>query len=92
MQLHLGVTVTADDARVMISMAGRLPDGDFRDAIIAMLIREAAVAKDTGMFPADLIATIAQLEADTSNRPGTGLRIDPSDDTALQGCPAKASP
>ena len=90
MQLHLGVTVTADDARVMIGMAGRLPDGEFRDAIIAMLIREAAVAKDSGTFPADLIAAIAQLEADTRNRPGTGLRIDPCRRHGAAGCAAKA--
>ena len=92
MQLHLGVTVTAGDARVMISMAGRLPDGEFRDAIIAMLIREAAVAKSSDAFPADLIATVAQLEADTRNRPGTGLRIDPSDDTALRAALLKRVP
>jgi len=92
MQLHLGVTVTADDAQVMISMAGRLPDGEFRDAIIAMLIREAAVAKDSDAFPAGLIAVIAQLEADTRNRPGTGLRIDPSDDTALRAALQKRVP
>ena len=92
MQLHLGVTVTADDAQVMISITGRLPDGEFRDAIIAMLIREAAVAKDSDTFPADLIAAIAQLEADTRNRPGTGLRIDPSDDTALLAALQKRVP
>lgn len=92
MQLHLGITVTADDAQVMISMAGRLPDGEFRDATIAMLIREAAVAKDSGTFPADLIGAIAQLEADTRNRPGTGLRIDPSDDTALRAALQKRVP
>lgn len=92
MQLHLGVTVTAADAQVMISMAGRLPDGEFRDAIIAMLIREAAVAKDSDIFPADLITAIAQLEADTMNRPGTGLRIDPSDDTALRAALKKRVP
>ena len=92
MQLHLGVTVTADDAQVMLSIAGRLPDGEFRDAVIAMLIREAAVAKDSEMFPVDVIAAIAQLEADTVNRPGTGLRIDPSDDTALQAALQKRVP
>jgi hypothetical protein len=92
MQLHLGVTVTADDAQVMISITGRLPDGEFRDAIIAMLIREAAVAKGSDTFPADLIAAIAQLEADTRNRPGTGLRIDPSDDTALRAALQKRVP
>ncbi len=92
MQLHLGVTVTADDAQVMISITGRLPDGEFRDAIIAMLIREAAVARDSEVYPADLIAAIAQLEADTRNRPGTGLRIDPSDDTALRAALQKRVP
>lgn len=92
MQLHLGVTVTAEDAQVMISIAGRLPDGEFRDAVIAMLIREAAAAKDSDTLPANLIAAIAQLEADTENRPGTGLRIDPSDDTALQAALRKRVP
>lgn len=92
MQLHLGVPVTADDAQVMIGLAGRLPDGEFRDAVIAMLIREAALAKTTGTFPADLITAVAQLEADTGNRPGTGLRFDPSDDTALQAALEKKVP
>jgi hypothetical protein len=92
MQLHLGVTVTADDVQVMISITGRLPDGEFRDAIIAMLIRESAVARDSDTFPADLIAAIAQLEAGTRNRPGTGLRIDPSDDAALRGALQKRVP
>jgi hypothetical protein len=92
MQLHLGITVTAGDAQVMISIAERLPDGEFRDATIAMLIREAAVAKDTGTFPTGLITAIAQLEASTRNRPGTGLRIDPSDDTALRSALHKRVP
>jgi hypothetical protein len=84
MQLHLGVPVSAGAARVMIGLAGRLPDGELRDAIIAVLIREAALAQSAGTFPADLIAAIAQLEAATANRPGTGLRIDPGDDDALR--------
>ena len=63
MQLHVGVDVPAGAARVMIRLTGRLPDGEFRDAIIAMLIREAALAQDRGAYPADLLATIAQLEA-----------------------------
>jgi hypothetical protein len=92
MQLHLGVPVSADTARVMIGLAGRLPDGEFRDAIIAMLIREAALAQCAGTFPADLIAEIAQLEAATRDRPGTGLRIDPSDDAALRAALEKRVP
>ena len=82
MQLHVGVDVPAGAARVMIGLTGRLPDGEFRDAIIAMLIREAALAQDRGAYPADLLAAIAQLEAATASRPGTGLRIDPGDDAA----------
>ena len=69
MQLHLGVTVTAGAARVMIGLTGRLPDGEFRDAIIAMLIREAALAKDSGAFPADLIA---------ADRPARGGHREPA--------------
>ena len=76
----------------MIGLTGRLPDGEFRDAIIAMLIREAALAQDRGTFPADLIATIAQLEADTTNRPGTGLRIDPGDDAQLRAALEQKAP
>jgi len=34
MQLHVGVDVPAGAARVMIGLTGRLPDGEFRDAVI----------------------------------------------------------
>jgi hypothetical protein len=42
--------------------------------------------------PPTLIAAIAQLEAGTRNRPGTGLRIDPSDDAALRAALQKRVP
>jgi hypothetical protein len=92
MQLHLGIPVSADAARVMIGLAGRLPDGEFRDAVIAMLIREAALAQRDGTFPPDLIAAIAELEAATRDRPRTGLRIDPGDDAALRAALEKRTP
>ena len=92
MQLHLGVTVTAADARVMISLVRRQPDGDFRDAIIAMLIREVVLAEKTGSFPGDVIAAVARLEEETRDRPGTGLRIDPDDDDALRAALEKQQP
>ena len=92
MQLHLGVPVTPDDARVMIDLVQRQPDGEFRDAIIAMLIREAALAEQAGAFPDDVSAEIARLEAETTDRPGTGLRIDPNDDDALRAALEKQQP
>lgn len=92
MQLHLGVQVTADDARVMINLVQRQPDGEFRDAIIAMLIREAAIAEKTGSFPKDVITAITRLEEQTQDRPGTGLRIAPDDDGALRVALEKQQP
>lgn len=92
MQLHVGVDVPAGAARVMIGLTGRLPDGEFRDAIIAMLIREAALAQDRGAYPADLLAAIAQLETATASRPGTGLRIDPGDDAQLRAALEQNAP
>ena len=84
MQLHLGVPVTPEHARVMTGLVHRLPDGEFRDAIIAMLIREVALAAAHGTFPADVTTSVAQLAEQTKDRPGTGLRIDPEDETALR--------
>ncbi len=92
MQLHLGVEVIPKDARVMIDLVRRLPDGEFRDAIIAMLIREAAIAGQTGAFPDDVTTDITRLEAETADRPGTGLRIDPYDDYALRATLEKRQP
>ncbi len=40
MLLHLGASVTAEDARIMADLANRQPGGNYRDAIIALLIRE----------------------------------------------------
>lgn len=92
MQLHVGVDVPVGAARVMIGLTGRLPDGEFRDAIIAMLIREATLAQRRGAYPADLLAMIAQLEAATASRPGTGLRIDPGDDAQLRAALEQKAP
>jgi hypothetical protein len=92
MQLHLGVEVTAEDARVMIDMVRRLPDAEFRDAIVATLIREAAIAGQSGAFPGDVTTEITRLEAETAGRPGTGLRIDPDDDDAMRAALEKRQP
>lgn len=93
MQLHLGVPVVADDARVMTDLAQRQPDGEFRDAIIAMLIREVLLApQPTTPFPDDVIGAVARLEEETRNRPGTGLRIDPDDEGALRAALEKQQP
>jgi Domain of unknown function (DUF4365) len=92
MQLHLGVPVTADDARAMTSLVQRQPDGEFRDAIIAMLIREVILAEKAGSFPDDVTAAVARLEEETRDRPGTGLRIDPDDDDAVRAALGKQQP
>jgi hypothetical protein len=92
MQLHLGVPVTADDARVMVSLVQRQPDGEFRDAIIAMLIREVILAKKADSFPDDVTTAVAHLETETRDRPGIGLRIDPDDDGALRVALLKQQP
>jgi hypothetical protein len=92
MQLHLGVPVTASDARVMIGLVQRQPDGEFRDAIIAMLLREVVLAEKTSSFPADVTEAIGRLEEETRDRPGSGLRISPDDDDALRAALEKQQP
>lgn len=93
MQLHLAVPVTPDDARIMTELAQRQADGEFRDAIIAMLIREVILAPESAAaFPEDITAAVARLEEETRNRPGTGLRIDPDDDDALRAALRKQQP
>jgi hypothetical protein len=93
MQLHLGVPVTPGDARIMTGLAQRQPDGEFRDAIIAMLIREVLLAPQPATpFPGDVIGAVALLEEETRNRPGIGLRIDPDDEGALRAALEKQQP
>ncbi len=93
MQLHLGVPVTPDDARVMTGLTQRQPDGEFRDAIIALLIREVLLAPQPAtLFPDDVIGAVARLEEETGNRLGTGLRIDPDEEGALRAALEKQQP
>jgi len=92
MQLHLGVPLTPDDARTMTGLAQRQPEGEFRDAIIAMLIREVLLVPPAVPFPADVTGVVARLEEETRNRPGTGLRIDPDDEGALRAALEKQQP
>jgi hypothetical protein len=92
MQLHLGVPLTPDDARTMTGLAQRQPEGEFRDAIIAMLIREVLLVLPAVPFPDDVTGAVARLEEETRSRPGTGLRIDPDDEGALRAALKKQQP
>ena len=35
-------------------------------------------------FPGDVTAVVARIVEETQDRPGTGLRLDPKDDSALR--------
>ena len=86
MQLHLGVPLPPDDARTMIGIAERLPDGDIRDATIGLLVREVIFTRpDPGSpFPAEITDAVARLREQAGSRPGNLLRLTADDDQALR--------
>lgn len=94
MQLHLGVPLTPDDARAMTGIAHRQPDGRFRDATIALLIREVLLTppEPGAQFPADVIDAVRQLREQAENRPGSMMRLVPDNDDSLRAALASTQP
>lgn len=94
MQLHLGVPLTTDDARTMTGIAHRQPDGPFRDATIALLIREVLLTppEPGAQFPADVIDAVRQLREQAENRPGSMIRLVPDNDGSLRAALASTQP
>jgi hypothetical protein len=85
MQLHLGVALSADDARIMVGIAERQPDGDFRDATIGLLAREVLfTSPEPGSpFPSDVTDAVTRLLEQAESRPGTLLHLE-DDEEALR--------
>jgi hypothetical protein len=87
MQLHLGVRLTPDDARAMTGIAQRQPDGQFRDAVIGLLVREVLLtppAEAGTQFSADVVDGVRQLQEQAENRPGSAMRLVSDDDDSLR--------
>jgi hypothetical protein len=91
MLLHLGAPVTAEDARIMVDLANRQPDGNYRDAIIALLIREVFLNPAGTPFPKDIVDAAGHLAEQAAHRPSAGLQFI-SDDAALRAALAKDQP
>ena len=85
-QLHLGVPLTPGDAPTMIGIAARQPDGQLRDAVIALLAREVLHTQPQpgSRFPTDVVQQVRQLQEQAVNRPGGALRLQADDDSALR--------
>jgi len=94
MQLHLGVPLSPGDARTMIGIAERLPDGDVRDATIGLLVREVIFTRaDPGNpFPAETTDAVTRLREQAENRPGNLLRLTADDDQTLRAALAVTQP
>jgi hypothetical protein len=85
-QLHLGVPLSPDDARTMIGIAERQPDGDVRDATIGLLVREVIfTSPEPGSpFPSDVTDAVTRLREQAESRPGSLLRLAGDDDQTLR--------
>jgi hypothetical protein len=86
MQLHLGVPLAPDGARTMADIAQRQPDSQFRDAIIALLVREVLLTppEPGASFSADVVDAVRQLREQAEHRPGGGLQLASDDDESLR--------
>ena len=86
MQLHLGVPLSPDDARTMIGIAQRQPDGDVRDATIGLLAREVIfTAPEPGSpVPAEITDAVTRLREQAERRPGSLLSLAGDDDETLR--------
>jgi hypothetical protein len=94
MQLHLGVSLMPGDARTMVDIAQRQPDGQFRDAVIGLMVREVLLTppEPGTQFPSDVIDGVRQLQEQAENRPGSTIRLASDDDAALGAALASTQP
>jgi hypothetical protein len=94
MQLHLGVPLSSDDARTMIGIAERQPNGEVRDATIGLLVREVIfTSSEPGSpFPSDLIDAVKRLQEQAASRPGGVLRLASDDDETLRAALMPSQP
>jgi hypothetical protein len=85
-ELHLGVSLTPDDARTMTDIAQRQPDSPLRDGIISVLVREVLLTPPApgSPYPADVIDMVRQLSEQAQHRPGGGLPLASDSDESLR--------
>lgn len=80
MHLHLGVPLSDDDARVVIDLLGRQPEGELREAIVRVLAREEQLRREIGQpYPEDIAAAARDFSRSVDGRTGTGSPIDDED-------------
>ena len=93
-QLHLGVPLTPGDAHVMVGIAQRQPDGQFRDAIIGLLVREVLFTppEPGTSFSADVVDAVRQFQEQAANRPGSTVRLDSDSDDSLRAALERDQP
>jgi hypothetical protein len=91
MLLHLGTPVTADHARTMVDLANRQPGGNYRDAIIALLIREVLLNPESTPFPKDVVAAAGHLAEQAAHRPSAAIHF-VADEAALRAVLVKDRP
>ncbi len=85
-ELHLGVPLTPADAAIMAGIAERQPDGQFRDATIALLAREVlhTPPRPGESFSADVTETARRMEEQAERRSGSAARLGFDDDASLR--------
>ena len=86
MQLHLGVSLTPDDALTMVDIAQRQPDGQFRDRIIAVLVREVLLTppEPGARFSTELTESVQRLQVQVGSRRGSAIHVASDDDESLR--------
>jgi hypothetical protein len=94
MQLHLGVPLTPGDASTMASIAEHQPDGQFRDAVIGLLVREVLLSpSEPGThFADDIVDDVRQLQQQAENRPASTIRLASDDDDSLRAALESTQP
>ncbi|MFD4637389.1 DUF4365 domain-containing protein [Lentzea sp. NPDC058436] len=85
MQLHIGVSLSADDALLMVDLVRRLPPGDLRSAIIGHLVSEVFHAP-TGDYEtySPSVAEAVKGFAEEISHDSRGVRKVKGDDASLQ--------
>jgi hypothetical protein len=77
LQLHLGVPLSNGDARTLVALLQRQPQGELRSAMVGLLIREV-LSTDLAGQPAytdDIISAATEHAAGLERGPGPGMRL-----------------
>jgi len=86
LQLHLGTTVNAEDARLMVDLLRQQPEGELRDMIATLLVREVLLTPGADgrlRYPDDLVQSVRELSESFKHTSGIYL-LERNDDDALR--------